>query len=554
MENEENLKDPELSNKNYLALIIISISAVIGALIPIIISRANRIKATFQREQASPRYDMQGETGETSPAGTDMPTPSQGQQGIGAAGVVTANTPDQIITAPVRKNPVAQAQSPKSTSPKPGATAPNQAVVVKRWSTPTRYIMGVFLFLATLVVLYIGRSAIPLVVAAALLALFIDPLIGFLTTRFRLKRGLAVGITYSIVISLFLLIPLLAIPSLVSAVNFVVHIDTQLIFSRLIEMLQSISDSITTTPALAALVQPLLDSLTAMVNNWASAGQVEAPAVSLSVEELTSQFGQVLGSLSKFLGPTFSFLASLFFTLLLSIQMTLTADGMRNWSADLIPPGYGPELDMMVNKIRRTWVGFLRGEMSLMLIIGTVTWLGCTILGLPQALFLGVIAGVMELIPNIGPTLAAVPAVVLALLFGSTNFAISNGVFALIVIGFYVVVQLVENQVIVPRVMGDAVDLPPLVVLIGTIAGAGAFGIMGALLATPVIATGNLVFRYIYRKIIEDQPVEPPIEEKHGFMDNIRSLISRVRLPGALGKRSSPNIPKTISDPEIKKE
>jgi hypothetical protein len=102
--------------------------------------------------------------------------------------------------------------------------------------------------------------------------------------------------------------------------------------------------------------------------------------------------------------------------------------------------------------------------------------------------------------------------------------------------------------------MGDAVDLPPLVVLIGTIAGAGAFGIMGALLATPVIATGNLVFRYIYRKIIEDQPVEPPIEEKHGFMDSIRSLISRVRLPGALGKRSSPSIPKTLSNPEIKKE
>ena len=111
----------------------------------------------------------------------------------------------------------------------------------------------------------------------------------------------------------------------------------------------------------------------------------------------------------------------------------------------------------------------------------------------------------MELIPNVGPTLAAIPAVMLALLFGSTHLAVSNLVFALIVVAFYVLVQLVENQFLVPNIMGDAVDLPPLVVLIGTLAGAGAFGIMGALLATPVIATGNLIFRYVYRKILEDR-------------------------------------------------
>ena len=102
----------------------------------------------------------------------------------------------------------------------------------------------------------------------------------------------------------------------------------------------------------------------------------------------------------------------------------------------------------------------------------------------------------LDLIPNIGPTLAAIPAVALALLFGSTHFAMSNLVFALIVVIFYVLVQLVENQYLVPRIMGDAVDLPPLVVLIGTLAGAGACGILGALLATPVVATGNLIFRF----------------------------------------------------------
>ena len=128
---------------------------------------------------------------------------------------------------------------------------------------------------------------------------------------------------------------------------------------------------------------------------------------------------------------------------------------------------------------------------------------------MPQAFFLGVIAGFMELIPNVGPVLAAVPAILVALLFGSTHLAIGHLSFALVVVGFYTLVQMLENQFLVPKIMGDAVDLPPLIVLIGVVAGAGAFGIMGALLATPVIATGKLIFRYIYGKIMENTPVAP---------------------------------------------
>ncbi|MDD2836181.1 MAG: AI-2E family transporter, partial [Methanothrix sp.] len=65
-----------------------------------------------------------------------------------------------------------------------------------------------------------------------------------------------------------------------------------------------------------------------------------------------------------------------------------------------------------------------------------------------------------------------------------------------------------------PKIMGNAVDLPPLIVLIGVIAGTEAFGIMGALLATPMIATGKLIFRYIYGKIMEDTLAPTPVGSK----------------------------------------
>jgi len=109
-----------------------------------------------------------------------------------------------------------------------------------------------------------------------------------------------------------------------------------------------------------------------------------------------------------------------------------------------------------------------------------------------------------------------------------------------LVIAFYVLIQLLENQFIVPYVMGDAVDLPPLIILIGTLAGATAFGILGALLAAPVIATGNLVFRFIYRKILEPPPIPPSLEEKPSIWESIKGWARRISLPKRKKKAAGP--------------
>jgi predicted PurR-regulated permease PerM len=374
--------------------------------------------------------------------------------------------------------------------------------------------MGVFLLLAGLLVVYIGRSAIPLVLSAALLALIVDPVIRFLVVRLRMNRTLAIVITYVFVVAMCLLVPLLLIQPLVDAANFALKIDPNLIIQRLVSFIQSISTQLQDHQWLAGILNPPIESLLKALNYSASASSPPAPVMQMSVADLSSRLGRALGAVAGFLGPTFSGLASVLFTLLMALQMTLTAGEFKNWFSDLIPPSHGPELHLLFGKIHMTWTGFLRGQMQLMLAVGLLTWIGGFILGLPQAFFLGVIAGFMELIPNVGPVLAAVPAVLIALLFGSTHLALSHLTFALVVIGFYTLVQMMENQFLVPKIMGGAVDLPPLIVLIGVIAGTEAFGIMGALLATPMIATGKLIFRYIYGKIMVDALVAPPIGSK----------------------------------------
>jgi predicted PurR-regulated permease PerM len=395
-----------------------------------------------------------------------------------------------------------------SSSNQPGLSPGNPPAGI-RWSDPTRYFMASVLLMAGLFVVYIGQSAIPLVVSAALLALLVDPVIQFLSGRMRMNRTLAVVITYVFVVALLLIVPLLLIQPLVDAVNFAVQIDPNLIVQRAVQFIQSTSTLLQGHKWLESVFGPALNSLLTALNNFSSTSETAVPAMQLSVADLSSRLGRALGAAAGFLGPTFSGLASILFTLLMALQMTLTAGEFKNWFSDLIPSGHGPELSLLLKEIHKTWTGFLRGQIHLMLIVGLLTWVGGFLLGLPQAFFLGVIAGFMELIPNVGPVLAAVPAVLVALLFGSTHLAVSHVVFALVVIAFYTLVQMVENQFLVPRIMGGAVDLPPLIVLIGVIAGSGAYGIMGALLATPVIATGKLIFRYIYEKIVDTAPAQP---------------------------------------------
>jgi hypothetical protein len=128
-----------------------------------------------------------------------------------------------------------------------------------------------------------------------------------------------------------------------------------------------------------------------------------------------------------------------------------------------------------------------------------------------NALILGIMAGVLEIIPNIGPTIAAIPAVLIAYFQGSTYLPLSNGWFALLVIGIYVVIQQVENNILVPRIIGRSLNLHPLVVIIGAIAGARLAGILGMFLAAPMLASLRILGNYVYCKLLDLEPFDEPV-------------------------------------------
>jgi predicted PurR-regulated permease PerM len=128
------------------------------------------------------------------------------------------------------------------------------------------------------------------------------------------------------------------------------------------------------------------------------------------------------------------------------------------------------------------------------------------VLGVRNALLLGSLAGLLEVVPNLGPIIAAVPAVLIAFFQGSSIWNIENTTFALIVIGAYVLIQQLENHLIVPNVLGSSVNLPPMVILFGALAGASLAGVLGIFLAAPVLATARLVLEFVLNKLTEPLP------------------------------------------------
>ncbi|MBI2443452.1 MAG: AI-2E family transporter [Candidatus Levybacteria bacterium] len=135
---------------------------------------------------------------------------------------------------------------------------------------------------------------------------------------------------------------------------------------------------------------------------------------------------------------------------------------------------------------------WLRGQLVLGIAIGLLTFIALSVLGLPFALPLAVLAGILEAIPTLGPTIAAVPAVIVALTVSPS--------LAILVVITYIVIQTLENNILVPKIMQRAVGLNPVVVIIGVMIGANLMGIVGALLSIPFLSFIIVLYKSLEKK------------------------------------------------------
>lgn len=403
------------------------------------------------------------------------------------------------------------------------------------WSKTTKHIVAVAMVLFGLYLLYLSGPVLTIFVIAALVAFLLMPVVTFLHKRLKLPRVLATLLSYLVLIVAILLTPLILLPPILDGFKVIAGINyqalTENLFHRAEETLITISQVQTSilgfTLDLSSVAKPALEAL-----RTTSLTEIMAlPSFENIFTSVRSALTLTLGVASSLAGSVATGVLALILTLLYSIYFSLDANKLGPRFLRVVPEAYRPEIAILMNRLSITWRAYFRGQFILMFTVGMITLIGNTALGLPGAFSLAVMAGLLELIPNFGPFLAAVPAVMVALLQGSTYWEVNPFIFALMVMGFYVLVQQVENNFIVPRVLGGAVKLHPLMIMGGVVVGASVAGIVGALLAAPVIASGKEIMSYLYAKILSQDPF-PPVqeaskEEQVSWPEQLQTLLTR---------------------------
>jgi predicted PurR-regulated permease PerM len=186
---------------------------------------------------------------------------------------------------------------------------------------------------------------------------------------------------------------------------------------------------------------------------------------------------------------------------------------LRDGFIGSFPEKYAPEVKELYQRVRKIWMNYLRGQLLLMLIVGVVFSIAWTVIGIPGALVLGIAAGFLTLIPDVGPFLAAALAVGVALLEGSNwNWMPSAHLFVgLITLAVYFILISIKNFWLRPVIMGRSVHMHEALVLVSILLATVLWGILGALIIVPMLASLVVIVDYLRRRIL-GMPPFPPTE------------------------------------------
>jgi predicted PurR-regulated permease PerM len=209
--------------------------------------------------------------------------------------------------------------------------------------------------------------------------------------------------------------------------------------------------------------------------------------------EITTVPLNVLRYGANIFGGFLDFITILVFTFYLVIER----DFVHRTLVLFVPEKNKARIRSVMYKVEERLGAWLRGQLTLMFIIGVVTYIGLSLIGMPFALPLALIAGFLEIVPIIGPIISAIPALLVGIAISPIQ--------AITVLFLYILIQQLENSVVVPRVMKQAVGLDSLVVIIALMIGGRLAGPMGSLLSVPATAVLSILYHEWKRT---DQPLQ----------------------------------------------
>ena len=363
-------------------------------------------------------------------------------------------------------------ESPPAPLPLPNAAGVQWPLDPRRRRLYLQIAFGLASAVVAIVVLYLIRDVLGAFVLGAAIAFLIQPGVHRLT-ELGLPRIVAIALIFIAIVLALAGIVLLVVPLGVSEVA---QLQAQ-------------------APALAAEAQRRIAEIQgAPVTIFGFRVDLSQTAAFLSShlrDYLLGQFGNAVS-----IGVTaLTTLLQVLLMFIVAFLLALDADSSRRVVRRLVPQDYRTDFDQIWRRIRRMLYAYVRGQLIIAGMIGILSGIACAVLGLADPVGLGVLAGITAFIPYLGPFLGALPAVLVGLA--------SSPLKALLVAVAYFVISNVILNFVYPKVMGDAVRLPPLLVIVAFIAGFSWAGVLGMFVAVPIAASLRILFDHIYPRLYE---------------------------------------------------
>lgn len=388
------------------------------------------------------------------------------------------------------------------------------------WGTNTKLVVALTITVIIGALLVKFQFIITPLVMAFLLSYLFHPVADFLQRKLRFSWNASVGVIFLIVIILLLGLLTLGGVGLVQQVQSLVII---------------VQDALLTLPQ-------LIDDISGRVIQFGPF-TLDFSALDLNdlsqqvlgmVQPLLSRTGTLLGTVA---GSAANFLGWTLFVILVSYFTLIESRGLRDRIITVEIPGYNQDLARLNRDLGRIWNAFLRGQIIIFFMAVIVYSIVLSVLGVHYAISLAFVAGLARFVPYVGPAVNWALLVIVAYFQEYSLFGLPDLTYTIIVLVIALVIDQIFDNIINPRIMSNALKVHPAAVLVAAIIAANLFGILGVVVAAPILATAALLWNYIMRKMLDLDPfpekevTQPPPPPGSRIMVAIRRFLRDRKLP-----------------------
>jgi predicted PurR-regulated permease PerM len=380
-----------------------------------------------------------------------------------------------------------------------------------KWSSNTKLIVGLTIVAIFAILIQQLQKIIGPLILSFVLAFLLHPIATFLNKKFKIPWRLAVGLVFLIVVVVLVSVFTLAGIAVVQQIQ-----------------------------SLIAAIQRFIAELPQIISNLSSRVYYLGPfQLDLSRFDLTSITNQLLSSAQAVLGQvgglvgtvasgTITTVGHVVFILLIAYFLLAEGGQVREDILRLDIPGYDKDIRRLGHALTNIWDAYLRSQVVIILLVIMAYYLLMTILGMRFSLGIALMAGIARLVPYLGPFIVWTITALLAFFQPSNYFNLQPWAYAVLVVGLALLLDQVFDQYIQPRLMGRSLGVHPAAILVAAIVAFQLLGIIGLVLAAPVLATVTLLFRYALRKLFDLDPWPEPEHKSRVLLPHDR-LFHRLR-------------------------